>query len=206
MSILEEIVLSKREEVAERKELCPIKLLERSLYFTTRGVSLKQYLLRKDRVGIIAEFKRRSPSRGDLLVHASVEEISIGYMQAGASALSILTDKKYFGGSGEDLTIARRFNFCPVLRKDFIVDEYQLFEAKSWGADAVLLIAAILDKDALVRLAKRAVDLGLEVLFEVHSERDLAKLPSTGVEIVGVNNRDLDTLEVSLETSRELVS
>ena len=203
MTILEKIVAHKQKEVAERKELYPVKLLEKSLYFPTPAVSLKKYLLRKDKMGVIAEFKRRSPSKGDINPYATVEKLSIAYMQAGASALSVLTDSTFFGGKNEDLTEARKFNYCPILRKDFTIDEYQLFEAKSIGADAVLLIAECLEKDRLRRLAGRAKDLGLEVLMEIHDAAQLDKY-CDDVDLIGVNNRNLKDFSVSIRTSIEL--
>jgi indole-3-glycerol phosphate synthase len=144
MNILDKIVAHKQQEVAERKSLYPVKLLEKSIYYESDIVSLKKYLLREDKVGIIAEIKRKSPSKGMLHEFVSVEQTSVGYMQGGASALSVLTDTEFFGGKNEDLTIARKYNFCPILRKDFTIDEYQIVEAKSIGADAILLIAAAL--------------------------------------------------------------
>ena len=169
-NILDQIVAHKREEVAKRKEIYPVKLLEQSIYFNTPTVSLSKYLRRPDKLGIIAEFKRRSPSKGDINPYASVEEVSIGYMQAGASALSVLTDTHFFGGKNEDLTEARKFNYCPILRKDFVIDEYQIIEARSIGADAILLIAACLEKAEIKSLAALAQSLGLEVLIEIHNE------------------------------------
>lgn len=206
MSILEKIIEHKRKEIASRKELYPVKLLEKSIYFDTPVVSLRKYLRREDKVGIIAEIKRRSPSAGDINPYIDVESLSIGYMQAGASALSVLTDKEYFGGSSEDLRTARKYNFCPILRKDFVVDEYQLVEAKSIGADAVLLIAAVLQPDELKQLAQTAGALGLEVLMEVHSGNELDTHYDESVHLVGVNNRNLADFTVSLETSIELAS
>ncbi|GIV33672.1 MAG: indole-3-glycerol phosphate synthase [Chitinophagales bacterium] len=203
MSILEEIRKHKIREVAERKELYPVKLLERSMYFKERPVSLRKYLLRKDLCGIIAEFKRQSPSRGVINRYARAAEVCHGYMQAGASALSVLTDTKYFGGSADDLQAARKFNYCPILRKDFILDEYQIIEARSMGADVVLLIAALLDKKEMHKLAKFAVSLGMEVLAEFHSHEELGKL-NPYIQHVGVNNRDLKTFDVNLTTAYEL--
>ncbi len=205
MNILEKIIAHKKKEVAERKALYPVQLLEKSIYFGTPAVSLCKYLQRADKSGIIAEFKRRSPSKGDINPYASVERVSIGYMQAGASALSVLTDAQFFGGRNEDLTEARRFNFCPILRKDFIIDEYQLVEAKSIGADAVLLIAECLEKETLARLARMAKSLGMEVLMELHSALQLDKY-TADVDAIGVNNRKLEDFSVSLANSLELVS
>lgn len=204
MNILQKIISHKEKEVARRKELFPVKLLEESIYFPTRTVSLKKYLLRKDKHGIIAEIKRKSPSKGIINDHVSIEKISIGYMQAGASALSILTDTEFFGGKNEDLTIARKFNFCPILRKDFTIDEYQVVESKSIGADAILLIAGVLKPDKLKSLAKFARSLNLEVLMEVHNEDELLRSLCDDIDLVGVNNRDLTTFKVDIETSIKL--
>ncbi len=205
MNILEKIVAHKREEVASRKELYPTALLERSIYFKSPTVSLSKYLLRTDKQGLIAEFKRKSPSKGDINRFAKVQRVSLGYMQAGASALSVLTDNHFFGGKSEDLTEARKFNYCPILRKDFVIDEYQIIEARSIGADAVLLIAEVLEKEQVKALAEVAAGLGLEVLMEVHSEGQLDKV-CDAISLVGVNNRNLETFEVNLDTSRRLAS
>ncbi len=206
MNILEQIIEHKYKEVAERKSLYPVKLLEQSIYFSTPCVSMKKYLLREDKSGIIAEIKRKSPSKGQINPYVSIERTSLGYMQAGASALSILTDKHFFGGSNDDLTIARQFNFCPLLRKDFVVDEYQITEAKSIGADAILLIAAALAPVRVVELNAFAHSLGLEVLFEVHNEDELYKEAIEQVDMVGVNNRDLKTFDVNIDISKRLSS
>jgi len=205
MNILEKIIADKYKEVAERKSLVPVKLLEKSTFFEGKVVSMKKYVTHPEKSGIISEFKRKSPSKGMINGAASVETVSIGYMQAGASALSILTDKDYFGGSNEDLKIARKFNFCPILRKDFVVDEYQIIEAKSIGADCILLIAAALEPEKLKSLAYFAKSLGLEVLLEVHDGDELAQSINDGVDLIGVNNRNLKTFEVSIDTSLELV-
>lgn len=154
--------------------------------------------------GIIAEFKRRSPSKGVINANASLEETTQGYVQAGASALSVLTDSEFFGGSNEDLSAARSVNACPILRKDFTIGEYQITEAKSIGADAILLIAAVLDPTTSKRLAAFAHSLGLEVLLEVHNESELLASLECGADLVGVNNRDLKTFQVSTEVSKKL--
>ncbi|MCR9084236.1 MAG: indole-3-glycerol phosphate synthase TrpC [Cyclobacteriaceae bacterium] len=206
MNILEKIIADKYREVAERKSLIPVKLLEKSIFFDGKVVSMKKYVTDPEKSGIIAEFKRKSPSKGLINGAASVEQVSIGYMQAGASALSVLTDQEYFGGSSEDLEVARKFNFCPILRKDFVVDEYQIIEAKSIGADCILLIAAALEPEKLKSLAYFAKSLGLEVLLEVHDGEELEKSLNDGVDLVGVNNRNLKTFDVSIDTSLELVS
>ena len=206
MNILDQIIEHKRKEVYERKSLYPLKLLEQSIYFLSPSVSLKKYLLRDDKSGIIAEIKRKSPSKGVINPYISVERTSIGYMQAGASALSVLTDKQFFGGSNEDLTTARKFNFCPILRKDFIIDEYQIVEAKSIGADAILLIAAALEPKRLNELCSVAHSLDMEVMMEVHNEAELKDNGSADVDLIGVNNRNLKTFEVNVEISRQLSS
>lgn len=204
-NILEKIIETKRREVQERRELYSIKLLERELHFSAPTVSLTSYLKRPELVGVIAEIKRRSPSKGVIKQHISVEELSIGYMQAGASALSVLTDKDYFGGSLEDLKIARRCNYAPILRKDFVVDEYQIVEAKAAGADVILLIAAAIDPGTCRDLARSARSLRLEVLLEVHSNNELKTHLNEYISLVGVNNRDLKTFNVSLDISYQII-
>ncbi len=203
--MLNEIVANTRKLVSKNKELYPVKLLESSIYFDSGAVSLVQYLRRKDKSGIIAEFKRKSPSKGMINQYADVVNTTIGYMQAGSSALSILTEKDYFMGRSEDLTLARNANYCPILRKDFIIDEYQVIETKSIGADAILLIAACLEKDELKNLLRLSNSLGLEVLIEIHDSAELAKLPDSGF-IIGINNRDLTTMEVNIETSLNMAN
>lgn len=204
MNILDQIIEHKRKEVAERKSLYPVKLLEKSIYFSTLPVSMTKYIQREDKTGIIAEFKRKSPSKGVINDKASVEQTTTGYNQAGASALSVLTDQQFFGGSSEDLMTARKFNFCPIIRKDFTIEEYQVIEAKSIGADAILLIAAVLDPIASRALATTAHSLGLEVLLEVHDEDELKKNLEVGADMIGVNNRNLKTFDVSIDTSIKL--
>ncbi|AHM59760.1 Indole-3-glycerol phosphate synthase [Flammeovirgaceae bacterium 311] len=204
MSILQEIVKHKQAEVAERISLYPIKLLEQSIYFGSKTVSLKKYVLREDKSGIIAEFKRQSPSKGVINPYAAVERTSIGYMQAGASALSVITDRKFFGGKNEDLTVARKFNYCPILRKDFVLEEYQIVEAKAIGADAILLIAAILEPAKLKELAAFAKTLDLEVLMEVHNLEELQQNLHPEIDLIGVNNRNLNTFVTDVAVSKEL--
>ena len=205
MNILDKIIARKHIEVAERSSLVPVKLLEKSVFFDAKVVSMKKYVTNAEKTGIIAEFKRKSPSKGMINCSASVETVSIGYMQAGASALSILTDFDFFGGSNKDLKDARQYNFCPILRKDFVVDEYQLLEAKSIGADCILLIAAALEPSRLKELAAFAKSLGLEVLMEVHDGEELERSLCEDLDLVGVNNRNLKTFDVSLQTSLDLV-
>ena len=204
MNILDKIIDYKRVEVAERKDLYPTKLLEQSIFFESQPVSLRKYIKRPDKSGIIAEIKRKSPSKGVINAHVSVERTSIGYMQAGASALSVLTDGNFFGGSNLDLTTARKYNFCPILRKDFTIDTYQIIEAKSIGADAILLIAAALKSVELKSYTDFAHSLGLEVLLEVHNEEELKSSLDAGADLIGVNNRDLKTFELSIDVSKRL--
>ena len=204
-TILDTIVAHKRKEVAGRRELVPVKLLENSLYFHSQPLSLRRYLTRDGSSGLIAEFKRKSPSKGWINQYAPVERTTLGYMQAGAAALSILTDAEFFGGKNEDLTTARRFNFCPIVRKDFVVEEYQILEAKSVGADAVLLIAAVLTPQEIDALGRLARSLGLEVLLEVHDGDELARAANAdAVDLVGVNNRNLHDFSLRLDTSLAL--
>jgi indole-3-glycerol phosphate synthase len=204
MNILEQIVAKKEIEVANKKAMYSVLLLEKSIYMPSPVVSMKKYLRREDKSGIIAEFKRKSPSKGIINNSSSVEKTSIGYMQAGASGLSILTDTEFFGGKNEDLLEARKFNFCPILRKDFVIDEYQIIEAKSIGADCILLIAAILTPEKTRQLARFAKQLGLEVLLEVHDATEAADYVCDEIDIVGVNNRNLKTFETSINLSKEL--
>ncbi len=204
-TILERIVAHKRGEVAERRELRPLKFLKTSLYNQAQPLSLRHYLQRPGSSGLIAEFKRKSPSQGWINRYAPVERTTLGYMQAGAAGLSVLTDGEFFGGSNEDLTTARRFNFCPILRKDFVVDEYQIHEARSVGADVVLLIAAVLTPAEILTLGRLAKSLGLEVLLEVHDGDELARsLHPDAVDLVGVNNRNLHDFTLNLDTSLSL--
>ena len=203
MDILTKIINYKKDEVSERKSLYPIKLLEKSTYFNTQPVSLRKYLLKTDKSGIIAEFKTKSPSKGDINPFANVADVSLKYMQAGASALSILTDRNFFGGRLEHLTTARKYNYCPILQKDFVIDEYQIIEAKSYGADAILIIAAALTKTKIAAMAKLAKSLQMEVLFEIHNEQELNKV-NDFVDIVGVNNRNLKTFDVNISQSIRL--
>ncbi|MGC4020628.1 MAG: indole-3-glycerol phosphate synthase TrpC [Cyclobacteriaceae bacterium] len=204
MNILDKIIAHKRKEVAERKKLFPVKQLERSKYFESQSFSLREFLLRDDKSGIIAEFKRKSPSKGIINASVSVKDVTSGYVEAGASALSILTDAEFFGGNNDDLTLARQINSCPILRKDFTIDEYQIIEAKSIGADAILLIAAALTKPELESLQAFAESLELEILMEVHDEEELKVVNDCGGELIGVNNRNLKTFEVNIDLSKKL--
>lgn len=204
MNILEKIVAHKRETIAQQQSLVPVKVLEKSLYFENQPISMRKRLLRDDQSGIIAEFKRKSPSEGVINDRAQVEVTTTGYNKAGASALSVLTDTPFFGGSQEDLLLARKYNYCPILRKDFMISEYQVIEAKSLGADTVLLIAAALKPQEVKSLARFTKSLGMEVLLEVHNEAELRDHITDEVDIVGVNNRNLGNFETAIQTSVDL--
>ena len=172
-------------------------------YFDRNTLPLTEYIKAKDKTGIIAEFKRKSPSKGMINGSARIEEVTKGYSQSGASALSVLTDYNFFGGSVDDLMKAREVNQIPVLRKEFIIDEYQVYEAKAVGADAVLLIAAILTPEETKKLAKKANELNLQVLLELYDDEELKRI-NDFVHVVGVNNRNLKTFEVNLQHSVQL--
>lgn len=199
MNILEQIVAAKEIEVAERKRLRPESVLEHQPAFTRSIYSLKQFILDPNKTGIIAEYKRRSPSKGVINDRSSVLEVTNGYVAGGASALSVLTDTDYFGGSTADLETAR-VQPVPILRKDFIIDEYQIVEARAMGADVILLIASCLSPMRVRELAKFAKGLGLEVLLELHEEEELEHI-NEYTEIVGVNNRNLKTFTVDMDKS-----
>jgi indole-3-glycerol phosphate synthase len=203
-NILDRIFRNKKQEVEERKSLYPVKLLERSPFFATKPVSLAGYIQREDKSGIIAEFKKHSPSKGSINGTSKVTEVSRGYMQAGASGLSILTDTSFFGGDLTELKDTRNENYCPILQKDFILDTYQVIEAKSFGADAILLIARMLSKEELALLSEFAHSLGLEVFFEIHEIQELDKL-NQHIDLIGINNRDLGTFRVDIETSSSIL-
>ena len=203
MNILDKIVAHKHKEIAKRKLQYPIELLEQSIFFELETISLKKHITQKDKSGIIAEFKRKSPSKGLINANADVKLVTTGYVRAGVSALSVLTDSAFFGGSYNDLAEARKFNKCPILRKDFIIDEYQIIGSKSIGADAILLIAAILDKKRVKQLAEFAHSLNLEVLLEVHNKKELEVL-NNNIDLVGINNRNLKDFSVDINTSIQL--
>jgi indole-3-glycerol phosphate synthase len=203
MNILDEIIAYKYSEVARNKALRPVKTLEQSPYFNRATISLREAVLNK--TGIIAEIKRKSPSKGLINSNVNVASIAKGYYDAGVSGISVLTDQNFFGGSNEDLMAARAQVSCPILRKDFIVDEYQIVEAKAIGADAILLIAASLTHAQLKSLCAFAHTFKLNVLLEVHNEVELEKSLDVGADLLGVNNRDLQTFQVSIDVSRRLI-
>ena len=199
MNILDQIIEYKKSEVAINKAQAPVEILRQSENYSRTCLSLKSFLLDPIKTGIIAEFKRKSPSKGIIHPNPDVLGITTAYYEGGASALSVLTDQQFFGGSNEDLMVARQNNI-PILRKDFIIDSYQIEEAKSIGADVILLIAACLSKEEVQYLAKYAIELGLEVLLELHDELELGHVCNE-ISIVGINNRNLKTFEVDIEQS-----
>lgn len=203
MNILDKITLDKREEVALRKGLIPISQLEQSVLFERLTVSLANNL-RNSKSGIIAEHKRRSPSKSVINNGLNVQDVAKGYESAGVCGMSILTDGKYFGGSLDDLLSAKASCNLPLLRKEFIIDEYQILEAKAYGADVILLIAAILSRDDIKQFSEFAKSLNLDVLLEVHNEEELHKSIMPSLDMLGVNNRNLKTFDVSLNTSKSL--
>lgn len=204
MTILDKIVAQKRREVDRDKRETTFMELEESEYFNRETFSFREFLLAEDRTGIIAEFKRKSPSKGIINDEALVKEVTKDYADAGASALSVLTDKQFFGGRKMDLVRARRVNNIPVLRKEFMIDEYQVVEAKALGADIILLIAAILTPAEIKNLAALAKSLELNVLLEVHNLEELERSIDPNVDAIGVNNRNLADFTVSVENSYRL--
>src|SRR5690554_3651703 len=205
MNILDKIVARKREEVAAAQAQTPLKLLQYYRHYDQKVPSFKAALLAQGATGIIAEFKRRSPSKGAIHAGAQVADIVPAYQKAGASALSILTDRDFFGGSDEDLAQGRDLSQLPIIRKEFIIDSYQIYEAKAMGASAILLIGAILTKAETLSFAKLANELGMEVLFEIHAEQEMEQL-NDYIQLVGINNRNLKTFEVDLEQSMRLAA
>ena len=203
MNILEKIAADKRKEVEMKKEMVPVNALELLPFFDRKCVSLSDRL-EASVPGIIMEFKRKSPSKPELSLNADIENIPSGYQKAGAAGISILTDEIYFGGTMDDLFLAREQVEIPILRKDFIIDEYQIFESKAIGADVILLIAALLSKKEIKLFSETAKKLGLDVLLEVHNEEELKKSIMPGLDMIGVNNRNLKTFEVNIQTSKEL--
>ncbi len=203
MTILDKIIAHKRREVAEQQAKVPVGDLVKSPYFERPSLSLSAALRRPDMAGIIAEHKRKSPSKGIINAKVTVEEVTTGYVRAGASALSVLTDEPFFGGTNEDLRIARGLNEVPILRKDFTIGEYQILEAKAIGADAILLIAAVLTPAEVRQLSTFARSLGLETLLEIHDRSELGHICDT-VDAVGVNNRKLADFSVDVRRSLEL--
>ena len=204
MNILDQIVAYKKKEVAASKQAIPLNSLRSFNYYEQPCRSMAGSL-KASNSGIIAEHKRRSPSKSVINEKSDLPDVVEGYQQAGVSAISVLTDTRFFGGSLNDLILARHISKIPLLRKDFMIDPYQFHQARAHGADAVLLIAAILERDQVSKFAKLSHELGMEVLLEVHGKKELDGQDLSNVDMVGVNNRDLKTFTVDLNNSRELV-
>ncbi|MEP7375797.1 MAG: indole-3-glycerol phosphate synthase TrpC [Chitinophagaceae bacterium] len=206
MDILEKIVAAKRKEIEKLKPLSSIERFRKEGFFwEIKNRSLKQSLLAEGSTGIIAEFKRKSPSKGWFKTkELEVEPVVTNYNSQGAAGISVLTDEEFFGGDLDDLIQTKVIADIPVLRKDFIVDEWQIAEAKAFGADVILLIAACLSPKEVKQLALFTKTIGMEVLLEVHNEEELGHICDE-VDLVGVNNRNLKTFEVDIKTSLELI-
>lgn len=205
MTILDKIVERKKQEVAEAKSKISLEELMQYPLFNRTCYSLKESILHPERTGIIAEYKRASPSKGLINGHSSVEDVVLGYQKAGASAISVLTDNGFFQGTLADLTDARKVLSIPLLRKEFIVDKYQIAEAKAYGADIILLIAACLTPEEVEDFSSYAKSLRLNVLLEVHNEEELVQNIFPNIDAIGVNNRNLKDFSVSLDHSYDLV-
>ncbi|MCX6239532.1 MAG: indole-3-glycerol phosphate synthase TrpC [Bacteroidia bacterium] len=204
-TILDEIVEDRRAEVSKQKQEIPLGEIQAKIDFSTTCNSLSAKLLSQETSGIIAEFKRRSPSKGVINDRVQPDIVTKGYADAGASGLSVLTDGKYFGGCTADFTAARNANpFIPLLRKDFMVDEYQLFESRLLKADVILLIAAVLKKPQISRYTAIAHELGMEVLLELHDESEIEMI-NEEVDMIGINNRNLKDFKVDLDRSLKLL-
>jgi len=204
MHILDQIIARKKEEVATQKALVSEAILTQMPFYKADALSMSSFVTSPLKTGIIAEFKRKSPSKGIINNTATVTAVTAAYSSFGASGLSVLTDLDFFGGSLQDLTAARVHD-TPILRKDFMVDPYQIIEAKAYGADVILLIAACLTPLAVKELATVAKDIGLEVLLEIHTKDELDHV-CDGIDMVGINNRNLKTFEVDLAHSIALAN
>ncbi len=202
-NILNKIIKDKKIEVSNKKEIFPISFIEKSPLYKRNIISLKSRI-ESSPSGIIAEFKRKSPSKKNINSSLSINDVTNGYEKAGACGMSILTDNKYFGGSLEDLVQARSVSNLPLLRKEFIIDEYQISESKAFGADIILLIASVLSNKQIIKFSTIAKNLGLEILIEVHNENELKKSIVPNIDFIGVNNRNLKTFNINLDNSKSL--
>jgi indole-3-glycerol phosphate synthase len=205
VSVLERIVEDTRDEVGRRRESVPLARLEAAIAERPEGRPFSEALLRPG-ISVIAEHKRRSPSAGLIREGASVEDIVKAYERGGAAALSVLTEPFHFGGSLDDLRAARAISELPVLRKDFVVDPYQLYESAAAGADAILLIVAALEPEALYELLSEARALDLDALVEIHDERELEVALEVEADVLGINNRDLGDFSVDIERTYDLLA
>ena len=201
--ILDDIVAHKLEEVAAQKSAAPIAQLQERIDRTAPARDFRA-ALRQEGIGLIAEIKRASPSKGDILPGIDPVELGALYEQSGARAISILTDHRYFKGAIDDLTSVHNNVRIPCLRKDFIVDPYQIYEARAAGADAILLIVRILSDEQITQYLDLAHALGMAALVETHSEAEIDRAIECGAHIIGINNRDLDTLDVDVNTTMTL--
>lgn len=201
MNILDKIIATKKQEIAASQKLKSFSELKDSEFFGRKTFSLKQNL--KNKSGIIAEFKRKSPSKGIFNAHSEIKDVVRSYENNGASAISILTDQEYFGGSSADIFAVRNSVEIPILRKDFMVDEFQFYEAKAMGADVILLIAACLSPAQVHEFTELSHELGLEALLEIHTEKELSHF-NPNIDLVGINNRNLKNFEVDLQHSVDL--
>jgi len=204
--ILDEIVNNKFKEVARRKKEVPLAVLKSKLAASTPTRNFRKAISSPTKINIIAEIKKASPSAGVIIKNFSLEELARIYEKNGASALSILTDQKFFRGELKDLEKARKSSLLPILAKEFIVDEYQIYEARTGGADALLLIARILDKEELKKYLDLASRLDLDCLVEIRTEQEWQEIKDLPVDIVGINNRNLANLKIDLETSFNLIN
>lgn len=204
MHILDRIIQQKKEEIKIKKELFPLVSLKETELYKTEPKSFRGSIQDTSHIPIIAEFKRRSPSREIINHKIHVIDVAETYQDLNFCAMSVLTDQHFFGGSLEDLVLAKSKFKNPILRKEFIIDAYQIHEAKAYGADIILLIASILPRNKLKSLYQTATDLGLEVLVEIHNQQELEKALEIDVEIIGINNRNLKTFEVDLNNSIKL--
>ncbi|MFN4764454.1 indole-3-glycerol phosphate synthase TrpC [Gillisia sp. Q332] len=203
MNILDKIIADKYKEVALKKQLISSRYLSQYPLFDRETISLAT-ALKNSNTGIIAEHKRRSPSKAVINQDLNVQDVATGYEDAGVCGMSVLTDGKYFGGSLDDLILSRAAVRMPLLRKEFIIDEYQILEAKAHGADVILLIAAVLSRKQIKNLSQFAKGLNLDVLLEVHDLEELEKSLMPSLDMLGVNNRNLKTFQVSTAISKEL--
>lgn len=201
-NILDKIIANKKIEIGQQKEQFSLKELENKIQYSKKVLSFKESL-KQSSTGIISEFKRRSPSRDWIFKKAKIEEVVPFYSENGASAISILTDLNFFGGTLQDLEKAKNITETPLLRKDFMIDEYQLYQAKVYGASAILLIAAALTINETKKLAKKSKELGLDVLLEIHNEKELNHI-NEWIDVVGVNNRNLKTFITDVQVSFDL--
>lgn len=202
-TILTDIINFKRKEVRERQNRNSLTLVRQCIPYSTSIISMRKRLVKENESGIIAEFKQQSPSLGVINPNVSVAVVTSGYSIAGASALSVLTDNHFFGGSLNNFSIARQHNNCPMLQKDFFIHEYQIYEARALGADVILLIAAALTREEVREFASLAASLGMESILEIHTADELDSL-CPEVSMVGVNNRDLKTFNTDLSRAEEL--